>query len=331
MTKRHARFATATVLSLVAWIPATAQELPVPQPPPLVARDASPQAAQVEPELPFAPPAAPFEAQLAALVNQQRALCPTTYCSDGPRKPLKHLPLLTSIADSYSETLATHDFFSHFDFSNLCLGPTQRAAAGGYTAGVSENAAAGNDTPSETIAQWMGSGGHRANILNSGVREMGNGYFYQPTDQGNIEVDNLVMNCICDAGEDCNGGPYYHYWVQMFGTRTTVYPLVIEGEAWQTSSGNVDLYLYAPGTGVQMRFSNDGVTWSTWEAYDAASTWSLAAGDGLRTVFAQVRNTAGTVVSTGCDRIWRTGGGGTELYVDGFECDGLAGWSDVLR
>ena len=45
------------------------------------------------------------------------------------------------------------------------------------------------------------------------------------------------------------------------------------------------------------------------------------------TVFSEVRNA--TAVYRSCDRIWRTGAGGPELFVDGFDCDGSGAWSPV--
>jgi hypothetical protein len=111
----------------------------------------------------------------------------------------------------------------------------------------------------------------------------------------------------------------------MFGLRNSVYPLVIEREQHATGSGTVQLYVYGPATALEMRFSNDGVNWSAWRSYSSGASWSLAAGDGLRTVFSEVR-TASTVYRA-CDRIWRTGAGGAELFTDGFECDGAGAWS----
>lgn len=73
-----------------------------------------------------------------------------------------------------------------------------------------------------------------------------------------------------------------------------------------TASQAVTLYLNATDTGSgveKMRFSNDGVNWNpaNWASSPAyASTyggWSLSAGDGLKTVYAQFRDAVG-VVST---------------------------------
>jgi len=271
---------------------------------------------------PFAPPPATFEQQVVELVNLERSIC-TTGC---PLPPYKHLAVLEAVSDAHSGSMAVNDFFSHYDPSNGCSSPQQRATAAGYTGSVGENAAAGNATPAATVAQWMASAGHRANIL-GGYRETGVGYFHQSNDQPNID---LILNpdCDCvDAGETCNGGPWTFYWTQLFGTRTNVYPLVIEREKHSIASGTVALHVYGPGGADDMRFSNDGLNWSAWQAYSTAKSWSLAAGDGLRTVFSEVRN--GSTVYKGCDRIWRIGAGGDEIYADGFDCDGWSAWSEI--
>lgn len=47
---------------------------------------------------------------------------------------------------------------------------------------------------------------------------------------------------------------------------------------------------------LQMQFSNDGTTWSGWEAYAATKAWSITAGDGTKTVYAQFKDNAGNIV-----------------------------------
>lgn len=60
---------------------------------------------------------------------------------------------------------------------------------------VAENIAAGHATPEETVEQWMNSPGHRANILDPELEELGVGYCHDPN------------------------STYEHYWVQLFRTR----------------------------------------------------------------------------------------------------------------
>ena len=321
------------LLALVTSAAAPASDsFPTTLPPPLVdlwevslralgAEDLAPEAVDLSPE---APPVASFEAQIAELVNNERASCTGSGC---PAPPLKFLPLLTAVADGHSESMGLVDYFSHCDFSTL-LDPFERMIAAGYLfSGAGENIAAGNSTPAATMAQWMGSAGHRANILNTGFRELGVGYFLQNGDLSNVDRD-ANSDCDCtDAGETCNFNGLTHYWTQVFGMRSTVYPLIIEGEDHQTGTGTVDLYVYGPAGADDMRFSNDGVSWSAWQTFANNKVWALDAGNGLRTVFSEVRDAA--LVRRACDRIWRTGGGGTELFVDGFDCDGVAAWSVV--
>ncbi len=52
-----------------------------------------------------------------------------------------------------------------------------------------------------------------------------------------------------------------------------------------------------------MRFSNDGTTWSTWETYATSKAWTLATGDGTKTVRAQFRDLNGNVSTTYSDTI----------------------------
>jgi uncharacterized protein YkwD len=60
-------------------------------------------------------------------------------------------------------------------------------AASGYWGhsgqNVGENIAAGQSSPGEVMSSWMGSDGHRANILNPGYTQVGAGYAYCATSQ----------------------------------------------------------------------------------------------------------------------------------------------------
>jgi hypothetical protein len=53
------------------------------------------------------------------------------------------------------------------------------------------------------------------------------------------------------------------------------------------------------GSGVSLtRFSNDDVTWTDWEDYATVKDWTLAAGDGPKSVYVQYMDNAGNVSST---------------------------------
>jgi PKD repeat protein len=52
-----------------------------------------------------------------------------------------------------------------------------------------------------------------------------------------------------------------------------------------------------------MRFSNDGTTWTDWEAYTTSKSWTLPPGDGTKTVYYQIKDIAGLVSITYSDTI----------------------------
>ena len=148
----------------------------------LAATVASAQAAAAPPQ--------PFLDQVVALTNQARA--------DNGLPPLTANPLLAAAAQKQAEAMAADAFFDH---TNPKTGtqPGDRVTAEGYRwSVVAENIAAGDATPADVVAGWLNSPGHRANILNSDVREIGVGYFFKPN--------------------DTFPGPtgYGHYWVQVF-------------------------------------------------------------------------------------------------------------------
>jgi hypothetical protein len=82
--------------------------------------------------------------------------------------------------------------------------------------------------------------------------------------------------------------------------------MVNDGEAF-TTSASVSLMLNAADTvsGVyRVRYSNDGL-WDTedWESYSSTKSWTLSSGNGVKTVYYQVRDNAGLNSSTFSDTI----------------------------
>lgn len=56
---------------------------------------------------------------------------------------------------------------------------------------------------------------------------------------------------------------------------------------------------------LEMRFSNDGSSWSSWTAYAGTQAWTLAAGaDGLRTVYGEFRDAAMNVLAISDDIVY---------------------------
>jgi uncharacterized protein YkwD len=86
--------------------------------------------------------------------------------------------------------MAARDFFAH-----QCPSGTQawdRAVAAGYEyRKVAENIAAGQTSAAQVVEGWMNSPGHRANILDGELTQIGVGH--------------------------ATGGEYGTYWTQVFG------------------------------------------------------------------------------------------------------------------
>lgn len=82
--------------------------------------------------------------------------------------------------------------------------------------------------------------------------------------------------------------------------------VTIDSGAATTTSESVSLALTSSDatSGVaDMRFSNDGSTWSSWQSAGSSASWSLTAGDATKTVYAQFRDGAGNVSSSKTDTI----------------------------
>ncbi|WP_322754250.1 CAP domain-containing protein [Frankia sp. Cas3] len=129
------------------------------------------------------PTSADPASQVVALTNAERAKAGCAALTVDSR--------LTTAAQAHSDDMATHNYFSHTSQDGRT--PFQRMAAAGYQFSIAaENIAAGQRTPTEVMVGWMNSSGHRENILNCSLKQIGVGYG--------------------------TGGSYGTYWTQDFGT-----------------------------------------------------------------------------------------------------------------
>ncbi|HZP84771.1 MAG TPA: CAP domain-containing protein [Chthonomonadaceae bacterium] len=191
--------------------------------------------------------------------------------------PLKLQENLSASASWLANDMAAKGYFAHTDKQGRNIQP--RLPDFGYThyAYIGENIAAGQATPAAVMRGWMNSPVHRDDLLNPHFREIGVGYVYR------------------------QNSPFRHYWVQDFGARYGVYPVVINGEAAQTRNPYVQLYIYGEGWAQRMRLSNDGVNWTPWQPYTARLDWELEPGSGPRTVTVELSN--GEEVTRAADSI----------------------------
>jgi uncharacterized protein YkwD len=216
---------------------------------------------------------ADFEAQVVQLVNAERA--------KQSLPPLKVLSSLTAAARHHAMDMAVDNYFGHdsmdsaggqltfacgtFDRISLWYKGWNRAA---------ENIAAGFNSPQQVMDAWMKSDGHRDNILNPDYTEFGVGYY-------------------------SGSGQFPAYWVQDFGARNGVTPLILAGEAATTTTRDLNVYVH--GSWSQMRLRNDNGDWSEWQPFDNSFTWTIGDGRGEHYVAAELRS--GGTTRSSCDAI----------------------------
>ncbi|MFI6937875.1 sigma-70 family RNA polymerase sigma factor [Streptomyces sp. NPDC050418] len=103
--------------------------------------------------------------QVLALVNTERA---KAGCA-----PVKLDSRLSKAAQLHSEDMSANDYFSHTSQDGRSF--VDRAKAQGVDNPGAENIAKGQGSAQSVMDAWMNSEGHRANILNCGLKTMGLG------------------------------------------------------------------------------------------------------------------------------------------------------------
>lgn len=124
--------------------------------------------------------------QVIVLTNQYRR---AAGCGD-----LTWNPALAAAAQRHADDMAANNFFGHTSSNGASFVTRIRQAGYRYRL-AAENLAGGQGSAEEVVQAWMSSPGHRANILNCRLREIGIGFGYN------------------------SNSDYSTYWVQNFGTR----------------------------------------------------------------------------------------------------------------
>jgi uncharacterized protein YkwD len=135
------------------------------------------------------PPSVSIAQQVVQLTNERRA---AHGCG-----PLTLHPQLTAAAQGHSQDMADHNYFSHTSLDGSS--PWDRIRRAGYTyTSAAENIAAGYPTAAAVVDAWYNevppNDGHRRNILNCALTEIGIGY------------------------AENSASAYHVYWTQDFGT-----------------------------------------------------------------------------------------------------------------
>jgi uncharacterized protein YkwD len=141
-----------------------------------------------------------FELQNA--LRAQGFKCPQGAAFQPNPVPLKFDCRLWKASKLHSEDMAARGYFSHRSLDGRS--PWQRAEEQGFFRANGENIAAGRGTAAGVLEQWKRSDGHCRNMMKKDSKVAGVGYGA--------------------------GGPYRHYWTQMFSDSdtsdldTTCYP-----------------------------------------------------------------------------------------------------------
>ena len=110
-----------------------------------------------------------------------------------PAEPLVWNDALGRAAQGHVQYLARIGDLTHTGADGSSVG--QRMTAQGFVwSSAGENAAAGRDSMTATLAQWMGSAGHCRNMMGKHFRE------------------------VAVARQDNSGSTYKYYWVMVLGT-----------------------------------------------------------------------------------------------------------------
>lgn len=136
-----------------------------------------------------AAPAPSFERRVLQLTN--------TFRRQNGLAPLSYNAKLAAAAETHSQNMALQDFFSHTGLDGSS--PFDRMKAAGYNfSSAAENIGVGYTTPEAVVQGWINSSGHRDNLLNPNLRELGVGHYYLANDTGQVN--------------------WSHYWTQKFGS-----------------------------------------------------------------------------------------------------------------
>jgi uncharacterized protein YkwD len=281
--RQHSRFNTSIVALVVlvallvpgSGLSANGEPLPPSLPPPVTTQSGPREVDYTGCGGQYAPVVnAAYEQEVVDRVNSIRAA--------NSLPPLKRVGLLDEAARYHATDLAQDNYLAHdsYDCSGdelvwVCKCSARITSYYSNWRSLAENIAAGSATPANAMDGWMNSSGHRANILSTSNWEIGVGYY---------------------AGS----GDWYSYWVQDFGRRQGIYPLVINRDAAATDAQDVTLYIY--GDWQEMRLRNDDGTWTGWQPFHSTLSWTLAPGRGDHTVWAELRD--GSLTATTSDSIY---------------------------
>lgn len=204
-----------------------------------------------------------FEQRVVELVNIERAKVGAA--------PLKRNSELDFATRYHAKDMVDDNYFQHDtmdwkgeDLVAVCNAFERIKLYYPSYSAMGENLAAGYDTPDDVVKGWMSSEGHRKNMLDTKYREIGAGFY-----EGNAD--------------------FREYWALDLGSKSDVYPVIINNELSQTSSPNVSLYVYGQDRWAEMRIKTNDSNWSSWMPFQESVNWQLPPVNGTHTLAVEMR------------------------------------------
>ncbi len=216
-----------------------------------------------------------FEHQIVLLLNTLRV-------SNG-LPPLKISNELTASARYHAKDMCQKNYFAHASQDGsgnvTCQSFSRIGSFYSWTA-AAENIAAGYFDAQSAFNGWVNSPGHYSNMMSPMVYEVGIGYYY-------------------DASSS-----YVTRWVMDLGRRSNVYPIIINQEEEVVSSQEIDLYKYTASGYNEVRFKINNGSWNSWQPISNNLLLNTnATSSGNYTLYADMRNAAGNILSSSDDVI----------------------------
>lgn len=169
---------------------------------------------------------------------------------------LKLTQTLGAASEHHSQSMATHNYFSHTLISQG-ISWSQNMTNHGYDYNTfrGENIAAGNSTAQATFNQWKGSSAHNANMLSGNYKAIGIGRvyggsstygYYWTTDFGGV-ADGAAR--VCGGVDTSFGGGTGAFWVYSSGRTSNSRSAVncLDGRqdtSWYTTTTSIPSYAY---------------------------------------------------------------------------------------
>ena len=216
--------------------------------------------------------------------------------SAGPLAPNQSLAMA---ARHQSEDMARNNVFQHTTVSNSAFynpitqpNPWDRMTAEGYSWNAAgENIAAGYSGAEAVYVGWWNSTGHRQNMYDSNLREVGDGYFYWSTssyhyyytmDLGSFGSTRFFTDTLFN---DANGNGTYEQGEGIAGVSVALVVGGVRQSSFDVSSSvgsfGIPIQAIAGGSSVQVVISNTTtaqVQLSVPKDYQAYTTLALAPG-----------------------------------------------------